>query len=102
MLTKPKAGVSAPGFVLISNEGGTASMETENSATCDAASAPHHTEISYTNLPMSHEGLLKHGLTQRNALSLALSRVAENDTWRGEPSPDRFSNDLLHNVVTEQ
>ena len=71
-------------------------METDNSATGEPASAARPTEISYSNLPMTHVA------SQRNALSIALSRVAEVETWRGETSPDRFSNDLIHTVVTEQ
>ena len=71
-------------------------MEIDNSATGDPASAAHPTETSYANLPMTHAG------SQRNALSIALSRVAEVEAYRGETSPDRFSNDLIHTVVTEQ
>jgi len=50
--------------------------------------------------------LKESGKAKPNALNLGLSsllgRVADVDKWEGGASPDRFSNDLIHTVVTEQ
>lgn len=86
-------------------------METQNSAAAEPIAAPHRTQEQYLQLPMSSPGtrneaqllsLKDSGKARPNALSLLLCRVGEVERWHGEASPDRFSNDLLHTVVTEQ
>ena len=82
--SKTEAGVTLPGYVIISNEG--ASMETENSAAAEPTTAPHRTQEQYLQLPMSSPGarneaqllsLKDSGKAKPNALSLLLCRVGE-------------------------
>lgn len=108
--SKTEAGVTlVPGFVIISNEG--ASLETQNTVEGGASTAPHYPQEQHLKLPMSSQGgenatlklsLKESGRARPNALSSLLGRVGEVEKWQGEASPDRFSNDLIHTVVTEQ